>query len=469
MNPHDELRPPIVCVQGLGFVGAAMAIAVAEAKRPDGSPSFDVIGVDLDTPEGRRRIDEVNAGRFPFAAADPKLKAAAEAAKERGNLKATFDPAAYERAAIAIVDVHLDVNIDTGAPLADLTGFRAAIKTLGRRLPQDALVIIETTVPPGTTARVVAPELEAALAARGLPSSALLLAHSYERVMPGPDYLRSVTSFWRVYAGHTEGAGDACRDFLSRVIDVERFPLSRLKSTTASETAKILENSYRAVNIAFIDEWSAFAEAVGLDLFEILEAIRVRPTHNNIRQPGLGVGGYCLTKDPYFGTIAARQLFDLPQLQFPFSTRALEVNAATPVAAVDRLERRLGGALGGKRILLLGVAYRSDVADTRYSPSETFVREVVRRGGTVLCHDPFVTHWEEMGISLPKELPSPLGFDAVVFGVSHTLYRSIDVPGWLGAERCLVLDANRVLSVDTLQALRDRGIDVMVTGVGTEA
>jgi nucleotide sugar dehydrogenase len=466
MKPHDDRRRPVVCVQGLGFVGAAMAVAVAEAKRPDGAPCFDVIGVDLKTPEGQRRIAEVNAGRFPFATADPALKTAAAAARQRGNLKATFDPSAYESAAIAIVDVHLDVTTGPGLPTADLTGFRAAIRTLGQRLPEGALVIIETTVPPGTTARVVAPDLEAALAPRGLPASALLLAHSYERVMPGPDYLHSIINFWRVYAGHTEAAGEACRDFLSQVIDVERFPLSRLKSTTASETAKVLENSYRAVNIAFIEEWSLFAEAVGIDLFEILDAIRMRPTHNNIRQPGLGVGGYCLTKDPYFGSIAARELFDRPQLAFPFSTQAMAVNAATPILAVDRVERLLGGSLPGKRVLLLGVAYRSDVVDTRYSPSETFVREVSRRGGTVVCHDPFVTRWEEMSMSLPVELPSPVGFDAIVFAVSHAQYRALDVPAWIGAARCAVLDANRVLSPETLHALRGRGIPVAMTGVG---
>jgi nucleotide sugar dehydrogenase len=457
---------PIVCVQGLGFVGAAMAVAVADAIGSDGSPRFEVIGVDLPTPEGLRRIEALGRGEFPFETLDASLRAATAAAHRRGNLSATSDPSAYETAAVAIVDIHLDVHVDGGDPTVDMGGFRAAIRTLGERLPPGALVIVETTVPPGTTAKVAAPELAAALRARGLPDAALLLAHSYERVMPGPEYLSSIKRFWRVYAGHTTAAADACHAFLSQVIDTSAFPLSRLQSTTASETAKVLENSYRAVTIAFAEEWGRFAEAAGIDLFEVIDAIRVRPTHSNMRQPGFGVGGYCLTKDPHFAGIAARELFDAPHLTFPFSSQAVDINAGMPLATVRRLEQRLGGSLAGKRILLLGVSYRSDVADTRQSPSETFVREATGRGASVTCHDPLVQHWAEMNLTLPAELPRPHGFDAVVFAVPHDAYRTLDVREWLATASCDVVDANRVLPTGVIAALREAGHHVSVIGAG---
>src|SRR5439155_14626233 len=144
--------------------------------------------------------------------------------------------------------------------------------------------------------------------------------------------------------------------FLSCFINVRDYPLTRVGSTTASETGKLLENSYRATTIAFMEEWGRFAEANGIDLFEVIDAIRVRPTHSNMRQPGFGVGGYCLTKDPHFGAISARQLFGRSDLTFPFSTQAISVNAAMPIGTVDRLECLLGGSLRGKTVLLLGVA-----------------------------------------------------------------------------------------------------------------
>ena len=310
----------VICVQGLGFVGFAMATAIASARNPAGQPWFDVIGVDLPTPEGRAKVDAINTGRLPVACSDDELAAAFSQACAVGNLRATTDPAVFEQAAITVVDIHLDVIRDGGLPAVSFTGFRRAMRSLGERMRPGSLVIVETTVPPGTCERVVAPELAAALRERGLPEDAILLAHSYERVMPGREYFRSIVNFWRVYAGRTEDAAQACAAFLSKVIHVERYPLTRLGSTTASETGKVLENSYRALNIAFMEEWGKFAEAVGIDLFEVIDAIRIRPTHSNMKQPGLGVGGYCLTKDPLMAGIAARDLFARDDLKFPFSS-----------------------------------------------------------------------------------------------------------------------------------------------------
>lgn len=465
----DKTERPVVCVQGLGFVGAAMAAAVARARSGDGAPAFNVIGVDLDTPEGRRRAAALNDGDFPFPCPDPPLADALAEARATGNLLACTDPAAFRLAAVAVVDIDLDVAMRDGAPTADLDRFRAAITTLGESLPAGSLAIVETTVPPGATAHVAAPALAAALGNRGLAADAVLLAHSYERVMPGPGYLDSVVNFWRVYAGHTLAAADACAAFLEKIVNTRDFPLTRLPSTTASETAKVLENSYRATTIAFMEEWGRFAETVGVDLFEVIDAIRQRPTHSNIRQPGFGVGGYCISKDPLFAPAAARQIFDRADLAFPFSELAVSTNHAMPMVSVDHLERLLGGTLDGKSILLLGVAYRPDVADTRNSPAESFVRETRRRGAVVTCHDPLVRTWPELDIEPLDELPAVEGLDAVVFAIGHADYGGIDVADWIGTARPVVFDANRVLRSEVLDALVAKGITVAGIGRGMPA
>jgi UDP-N-acetyl-D-glucosamine dehydrogenase len=325
-NGASRTELPVVCVQGLGFVGSAMAAAVADARDEQGHPCFSVVGVDLPTSDGRAKVDAISAGRLPVAANDAALAAALAAAVERGNLVATTDEAAYALASVTLVDLPLDVVLDDGRPTVRLDGFRAAIRTLGSAMPPGSLVIVETTVPPGTTEKVVAPELERALAARGLPADAIGIAYSYERVMPGASYLESIVAIPRSYAGHTPAAADACEAFLSQVIDVDAHPLSRLPSTTACELAKVLENSYRATTIAFMEEWGRFSEAVGVDLFDVVAAIRRRPTHSNMRRPGFGVGGYCLTKDPLLGAVAAAELHERPDLRFPFSSLAVSVN-----------------------------------------------------------------------------------------------------------------------------------------------
>ena len=457
---------PVVCVQGLGYVGAAMAVAISMARDSQGRPRYDVVGVDLEAEPGRSRIDALNAGRFPFATADERLKAEAAHARQNGNLLASSDPAAYALASVVVVDIPLDIDWSVEPPALRWDGFRRGIAALARSMSQGSLVILESTVPPGTTARVVAPLFERELAARGLPSSAVHIAHSYERVMPGRDYLDSIVDFWRVYAGHTPEAADACERFLGSVIRVDRHPMTRLSSTTASELGKVLENAYRAANIAFMEEWGRFAEAVGVDLFEVVEAIRVRPTHSNMRTPGFGVGGYCLTKDPLFGALAARDLFGL-DAEFPFSSLAVRTNRDMPRVSVDRLASLLGGSLEGRTILLLGVSYRPDVGDTRYSPSEAFVRSAREKGARVIAHDPLVRRWEELGLDLPPALPSAAGVDAVVLAVPHREYRELDYGTWLDGRTPVVLDAFGVLALEQRARLRALGCRVESIGRGS--
>jgi len=456
---------PVVAVQGLGFVGAAMSIAVASALDAGGEPLYDVMGVDLDDPAGRARIAALNDGRFPFETTDADLVGALVEARARGNLSAGTDAEVYGRAAVIVVDVPLDIDWRAEQPALRLGGFEAAIRTIGRHVMPGTLVLVETTVPPGATEKIVVPLLAEELSARGLDADSVLVAHSYERVMPGADYYDSIVHYWRVYAGHTEAAADAAQQFLETVIDTANFPLTRVGSTTASETAKVMENTFRATTIALMDEWGRFAESVGVDLYEVVDAIRMRPTHANMRTPGFGVGGYCLTKDPLFAKLAASELWGRP-MEFPFSTAAVRTNDEAPRRILDRLAELLGGSLSGRRILLLGVSYRQDVGDTRYSPSETFVRAAVDAGADLVAHDPLIRHWDEMGWDTPAEIPEADGFDAIVFAVPHAEYRQLDMIGWLGDSRPVIYDGFDVLTDAQRDALGAVGCRVHSIGRG---
>ncbi len=461
---HPSGRP-VVVVQGLGFVGAAMCVAAATAADREGRPCFTVVGVDLDDGPGRHRIDSLNSGRFPFETTDAELIEALSAARERGNLAACADEAAYALADVVVIDVPLDIDWRSERPELRLAGFEAAIRTVGRNVRPGALVLLETTVPPGTTERIAVPLLAEELATRGLGEDSVLVAHSYERVMPGADYLHSITHYWRVYAGHTDAAAKAAEAFLSQLVDVDAYPLTRLASTRASETAKVLENTFRATTIALMEEWGRFAESIDVDLFEVVDAIRMRPTHANIRSPGFGVGGYCLTKDPLFAGLASEAVWGRP-VEFPFSTAAVRTNDAAPLASLDRVRELLGGSLAGRRLLLAGVSYRQDVGDTRYSPSETFVVAAEAEGAEVVCTDPLVDHWEELDRPVLRDLPAVDGFDAVVFAVPHADYRSLDLPAWLGDSRPVVFDGFSVLDAEQRAAATALGCSVASIGRG---
>ncbi len=458
---------PLVCIQGIGFVGTAMAIAVAIARGDDGRPAFNVVAVDLDSATGRARADALASGTLGFKNSDLKLEQAHRTALATGNLKASVNSAMYGQADVVIVNINLDVDFSESPPSCNLGSFRQAITTLGDRVRSGALIIVETTVPPGTCERVIAPILAERLALRGLPPSAVLLAHSYERVMPGVEYLDSIINFWRVYSGHTMEAADACEKFLIRIIDTKRFPLTRVATTNASEMGKVMENSYRAVTIAFVEEWSRMAERVGVDLFPVIDAIRVRPTHSNFRQPGFGVGGYCLTKDPLFGGIAGREIFHLAGLAFPMSELAVAINQRMPLETLRLVREGLGGSLQGRKILLLGISYRSDVGDTRHAPAEHFVRQAVYEGAEVQCYDPLLARWEELKQELPARLPAAAGYDVVVFTSGHEEFARLELASWLGGARLLIVDSNRVFSTTQLSVIKSLGLPFRSIGRGT--
>ena len=452
----------VVCVQGLGFVGAAMAVVVAAARRDDGTARYLVVGVDQDTESGRARIDALGQGNFPFPNADPMIQEQLQQAVSVGNLYTTHDESVFQWADVALVDVQLDVDFSVAPPEADLGSFKRAIRTLGQHMPLGSLIIVETTVPPGTTVNVVAPTLASCLQGRGLPYDAIHVAHSYERVMPGPNYFDSIAKYWRAFAGMNSASAAACSNFLGTIIDVSNFPLTELSSPTSSETAIILENSYRSVNIALMEEWGHFAEAIGIDLFEVVQAIRVRPTHSNMRQPGLGVGGYCLTKDPYSSAIALEKFFPKAHVDFPLTMRAMKINEGMPQSTAIRLRELLGGDLNNKHVLVMGASYRGDVGDTRYSPSETLTRLLMDAGANIRVHDPLAATWDLPEIPIEHEVPDPIDFDAVIFATPHSIFRSINLASWFGHHCPWILDSNNVLSDDQRHYLTGSNADKFV-------
>ena len=248
-----------VCIQGLGFVGAAMAVAVAQARTSEGDRAYQVIGVERQTDEGEARVDALNRGVFPFPTVDQKLLSALGKAHAAGNLTATTDESVYQSADVVVVDIPLDISFLDEEPQLRMSSLEQAIRVVGKQVPAGALVVSETTVPPGTCENVVVPVLQGELRRRKLYQHAIHLAFSFERVMPGNEYLDSIVNYWRAYAGHTAVAADVCESFLTSIIDIERFPLTRLSSMTAAETTKVMENTYRAVNIALIHEWTHYA------------------------------------------------------------------------------------------------------------------------------------------------------------------------------------------------------------------
>ena len=455
-----------ICIQGLGFVGSVMAVAIASRLTRKNEPLFHVTGIDLSHGLGRKRVESLNAGKLPFKTNDKKLADELNKIILRGNLEATSSLTAYSFADVVIVSINCDLIEKNGNVKIDINQFSKSIKEIAQNISEDSLLIIESTVPPGTCEKIIYPLFQKEFSKRSLDINKFSLAHSYERVMPGKHYFDSITNYWRVYAGFNDLSADRCESFLSQVINVRDYPLSRLHSTTASETGKLLENSYRAVNIAFIEEWGRFAEDVGVDLYEVIKAIRMRPTHTNIRQPGFGVGGYCLTKDPLFAKIASHDIFGLKGHEFPFSSDSISINRRMPLVTLEKLKDYFYGTVSKRKLLLMGVSYLHDVEDTRNSPSELFVREAEKHGAQITAYDPLVEYWVEMERTLPSELPDFLQYDAVVFAVQHKEFQDLSFDGLQKEHRLLIFDDNNVLSLEQIDGVKNSQIDFLSIGRG---
>lgn len=419
----------VVAVLGLGFVGTVMSLVCANSDNDE----YAVIGLDRATPDAYWKIGMINSGLLPLSSSDPLVGEFFEKSRESGCMLATHDPLALASADTIIVDINLDVRKSKSSS-GDLEnydvpmdGFKAAIRSIGQHCKEDALVLVETTVPPGTCRNVVVPILRNEMESRGLSWRKLRIGHSYERVMPGPNYVNSIKNFFRVYSGTDEVSADSVEKFLRTIISTKEYPLTRLHSTEATEMAKVLENSYRAMNISFAIEWSRLAEAAGVDLYEVVDAIRLRPTHANLMYPGIGVGGYCLTKDPLLASWAGKEFFGLTE-SLDFSVKAVEKNDRMPDFCFDFFTKEIAPALQSKRVGMLGVAYGPGVGDTRFSPVERFSDLLGSAGYDIKYHDPYVPFWEERLLKIETSLNKFLQqeFDVLVIATGHNDYRTSD-------------------------------------------
>jgi UDP-N-acetyl-D-glucosamine dehydrogenase len=490
----------IVVVMGLGFVGAVMAAVVADAEDKKRTPTKFVIGMQRPSTRSYWKTPLLNRGIPPVSSEDPEVAPMVHrCVNEKKTLIATYIYDALKLADVVVVDVQCDYlkeslgNVREGR--ADMEALEESLEIIATHINPEALVLIETTVAPGTTEQVAYPIMKKMFRKRGIQSDPLL-AHSFERVMPGKNYVSSIRDFWRVCSGVNEEATRRVVKFLKEVIHTKKYPLTVLDKPIESETAKIVENSFRATILAFLDEWSLFAERNGVDLTKVIQAIKVRPTHSNIIFPGPGIGGYCLPKDGGLGLWAYRHIHGWEDDIFKITPLAIDINdtRSLHVAQLTRdAMRNMGRPLALAEILVLGASYREGVGDTRYSGSELIVRRLTEMGAELRVHDPYVSHWWEFekqdeypassqslkrffrgqeklkDLRVEQELKKALeGTDAVIFAVRHKHYLNLDPDEVVkrAGGPIAVIDCFGILDDDKIRRYFELGCEVKGLGRG---
>jgi UDP-N-acetyl-D-glucosamine dehydrogenase len=413
-----------VVVLGLGYVGLPLALAAAQA-------GYRVTGLDVSprTVEGllagRSHVDDVSDDQLRAALAD--------------GFRPTGDPGCLGGADVAVICVPTPLA-DSGVP--DLAAVRAATGAVAAHLRPGMLVVLESTTYPGTTEDVVLPLLEAG-GLRG--GSDFALAFSPERIDPGnPTYGLANTP--KVVGGYTPACRERAARFYRRF--VERVVLTR--GTREAEMAKLLENTYRHVNIALVNEMAVFCDELGIDLWDAIAAAATKPFGFQAFSPGPGVGGHCIPIDPNYLSYRVRQL----GYPFRFVELAQEINQRMPAYVATRAQRLLNDhakAVRGSTVLLLGVTYKPDVADERESPAIPLARRLLALGAELRYHDPYVPSWSVDGVEIPSaDLDSDLAnADLVLLVQPHTAYDLDAIAKTAG----LVLDTRGRMDGPTVQRL----------------
>ena len=374
----------LVCVIGLGYVGLPLAVAASKAD-------FKVVGVDLD----EVKVSEINKGKSQIE--DINNDELASLVRS-GKLTAESNYASIESAEVIVICVPTPL---LNNKLPDLSYLESAAKSIKGKLSESSLLILESTVAPGTTRQFLAPLLEFDF---NKPERNFKLAFSPERIDP-MNLNWTIKNTPKVVAGLTSEAKNSAVEFYSEFVE----KIIECESVEVAETAKLLENSFRFVNISFINELSIFCQKLGIDVNEVIKTASSKPYGFMPFYPGIGVGGHCIPVDPIYLANAAK-LLGAPTR---FIDLAEQINQEMPNYFVDRAEEKLGG-LRNKKILVVGVAYKSNVADVRESPAKLLIAGLKEKGAEVFWHDDLVKEWNgEKSVALSSD------FDLAIIATPH--------------------------------------------------
>ncbi|HEX7541151.1 MAG TPA: nucleotide sugar dehydrogenase [Anaerolineales bacterium] len=424
-----------ICILGLGYIGLPTASMFA-------THGIQVLGVDVN----EQVVATLRRGDIHIH--EPGLRDLVKVALESGNLRVATDPAPADAFIIAAPTPFLHELSEEGYKKADMRFVISATEAILPHLRRGNLVVLESTSPPQTTAGLVKSILERSGMKAG---EDFLLVYSPERVLPG-QILKELVENARVIGGINLASAEAGRDLYKTFVKGDII----LTDATTAEMVKLMENTYRDVNIAIANEFSRLADRFGVNVWDAISLANLHP-RVKILNPGPGVGGHCISVDPWFFVEAAP---DLASLIYA----ARKVNDAQPKFVFDLVQRSLG-SLKNKKIAALGLAYKPDVDDLRESPALDIIRLLQNAGACVKAYEPFKPNANLPGITMVPALEVALqDADAVILLVNHTELRS------LSPERLATLTPARVL-IDTVYGWAGKdwagaGFKIYYLGVG---
>ena len=440
-----------VCVMGLGFVGFPMAIALANVKGK-GYIKYKVFGYDNNKYKTSFLLNCINKRKLPFKSNDKILKDKYLFSCKFNKIRILKEASELKKMDVVMVSVGFDF-LNKARPFENLLKLIENITLIAKK---GSLILFETTLPPGTFEKILLPKIKSILKKRKFENFDVSFGYSYERIMPGQNYFLSITNNYRCFSGVDKKSSKKVEIFLKSFVNYKKFPLKKMHSITECETAKVLENSYRATNIALIDEWVKYADELNIDLLNVINAIKLRPTHSNIMLPGLGVGGYCLPKDALFAKESANKIIK-KNLRFPFIDLTSKINQNMPYSSYLFIKKRIKH-LKNKKILILGASYKNDIGDLRNSPSLKLKEILKRNGSKIFMHDPFL----KLKDNSSERVPSFKKFNIILFCVKHKNYLNLNLK--IFSKKNVYFDLNNVLKNKQINFLNKNKHKLFILG-----
>jgi len=409
-----------VVVIGMGYVGIPAAALFADV------PGFRVVGVQRRSKRSGWKIDWLNKGKNPIGGDEPGLSELIARVAKKGTFKVVEDIAVCRDADVILIDVQTPTDADKVPRYESLKEVCAEV---GKHMRRGTLVVIESTVAPGTTDNLVKPILEKSSGMKA--GKDFFLAYCYERVMVGR-LIKNIVELPRVVGGINEESTKRALELYKHVVKAKLCPAD----TLTAELAKVVENTYRDVNVAFANEVALVCESLGVNVYKVRELVNMLPNDptnpmsnpvRNMHYPGGGVGGHCLPKDPWllkYGLDTYGRFKFLPKI----IVSSRELNDSMPAHVVNLVEDALakhGKKLKGAQVAILGVAFIENSDDTRNTPSATLYAELKRRGAKPVLHDPLVRDFD---IPFTSDLDKALRkADAIVLSTKHKEYLELDL------------------------------------------
>ena len=437
-----------ISIIGLGFVGLPTFLILSNLKKKQ-KFIYQVTGIEKNNTEGKLIEKKFGEKKKWLHSSDPEYNNLFKRACSRKDSKITTNIDDIKDSKIIIISISFDF-FNNKNPLLNLKNL---CKKIFKKIKKKSLVIFETTFPPGTFDKVIIPIFKNSLKVRKMKFDDIYLSYSYERVTPGKNYINSIISNYRCYSGINKLSKQKCNNFFRTFINYKKYPLTEFDKIIDCETSKVLENSYRATNIALIDEWNKTGQVLKVDLNKIIKSIRLRNTHSNMMWPGLGVGGYCLTKDPYFLNFSMKNYFN-KKISLPIINQTKKINNNMEKSSFSFIKSKISN-LKNKKILICGVSYKADVADLRNSPSFKLIKLLEKSKAKISLYDPYFKSNKNFNKKIKFLKKFHTNYEIIIFCVAHKEFKSLNI---YTHGNFKIFDLNMVLTDSQIDQIKNKKI-----------